>query len=113
MLSFTIMVFVKNWDDFESAADGMYQRSPDARFSMKYTHHKGELVLKLTDNVKVRWPHSRLGAIMSYPPCISLIPALLTDDSLQCIQYKTDIMPDLRKIEKFTGHLMGQMAKTD
>lgn len=51
------MVFVKNWDEFESAAEGMYNRSPDtSRFSMKYIHHKGELVLKLTDNTKVHFP---------------------------------------------------------
>lgn len=48
------MVFVKNWEDFETAAEGMYTRSPDSsRFSMKYAHHKGEIVLKLTDNNKV------------------------------------------------------------
>lgn len=48
------MVFAKNWDDFESAAETMYSRSPDSsRFTMKYTHQKGELVLKVTDNVKV------------------------------------------------------------
>lgn len=55
-------MFVKNWEDFESAAEGMYNRSPDtSRFSMKYIHNKGELVLKLTDNEKVRyWPRDLL-----------------------------------------------------
>lgn len=49
------MVFVRTWDDFQAAAEGMYTRSPDtSRFTMKYSHNKGELVLKLTDNVKVR-----------------------------------------------------------
>lgn len=53
------MVFVKNWEDFETAAEGMYTRSPDtSRFSMKYIHHKGELLLKLTDNVKVKSPRN-------------------------------------------------------
>lgn len=28
----------------------------------------------------------------------------------QCIQYKTEIMPDLKKIEKLTGNLMMHMA---
>lgn len=97
------MVFVKNWEDFETAAEGMYTRSPDSsRFSMKYAHHKGEIILKLTDNNKVT--------------CLSkMFPSFenLTLCRLQCIQYKTDIMPDLRKIEKFTGHMMGLMAKTD
>ncbi|XP_059614277.1 signal recognition particle 9 kDa protein [Phlebotomus argentipes] len=77
------MVYVKNWDDFEIAAENMYMRNPlRSRFSMKYIHHKGQLLLKLTDNNK-------------------------------CVQYKTEVMPDLRKIEKFTGNIMGHMASNE
>lgn len=48
------MVFLKDWQDFEMAAESMYIQNPsDCRFSMKYVHSKGHLVLKLTDNAKV------------------------------------------------------------
>lgn len=48
------MVFLKDWEDFEIAAESMYQQNPSqCRYTMKYTHQKGQLLLKLTDNVKV------------------------------------------------------------
>lgn len=48
------MVFLKDWQDFEIAAESMYTQNPSTcRFSMKYVHSKGHLVLKLTDNAKV------------------------------------------------------------
>ncbi|CAD7082640.1 unnamed protein product [Hermetia illucens] len=77
------MVFVKDWEDFEIAAEAMYMQNPKTcRYSMKYIHSKGAVLLKVTDNVK-------------------------------CIQYKAEIMPDLKKIEKFTGNLMGHMASRE
>lgn len=48
------MVFLKDWEDFEIAAENMYlKNSSNCRYSMKYIHSKGQLLLKLTDNVKV------------------------------------------------------------
>lgn len=48
------MVFVRDWDDFEIAAENMYMQNPkNCRYSMKYTHTKGQVILKITDNVKV------------------------------------------------------------
>uniref|UniRef100_U5EWY8 Signal recognition particle 9 kDa protein n=1 Tax=Corethrella appendiculata TaxID=1370023 RepID=U5EWY8_9DIPT len=77
------MVFVKSWEDFEIAAENMYMQNPNkCRYSMKYTHGKGNLIVKLTDNVK-------------------------------CVQYKTEILPDLKRIEKFTGNLMWSMASKE
>lgn len=76
-------MYVKNWEEFEIAAEQMYLESPDkCRYSMKYIHSKNQLLLKLTDNVK-------------------------------CVQYKTEAMPDLKKIERFAGNLMGHMASKE
>lgn len=48
------MVFLKDWEDFEIAAESMYLQNPaNCRYSMKYVHSKGQLLLKLSDNVKV------------------------------------------------------------
>lgn len=96
------MGFVKNWDDFEIAAENMYIQNPTkCRYTMKYIHNKGHLLLKLTDNEKVRK--------MFYTQVL-LTFKLHSFKSLQCVQYKTDIMPDLKKIEKFTGNLMSHMT---
>uniref|UniRef100_A0A0K8TP33 Signal recognition particle 9 kDa protein n=1 Tax=Tabanus bromius TaxID=304241 RepID=A0A0K8TP33_TABBR len=77
------MVFLKDWDDFEVAAESMYLQNPsNCRFTMKYVHSKTCLLLKITDNVK-------------------------------CIQYKAENMPDLKKIERFTSNLVGHMASKE
>ena len=48
------MVFVKDWEDFEIAVESMYMENPKTcRYTMKYQHSKGLLILKVTDNVKV------------------------------------------------------------
>ncbi|XP_031618318.1 signal recognition particle 9 kDa protein [Contarinia nasturtii] len=77
------MVYLKDWDDFEIAAENMFMQNPEkCRFTLKYIHSKGLIQLKFTDNEK-------------------------------CIQYKTEIMPDLKKIEKLTGNLMLHMASNN
>lgn len=56
------MVFLKDWEDFEMAAESMYMKnSSNCRYSMKYIHSKGQLLLKLTDNTKVK--HSVLNSL--------------------------------------------------
>lgn len=48
------MVFVKEWEDFEIAAENMYMTDPlNCRYSMKYCHHKGQILLKMTNDIKV------------------------------------------------------------
>ena len=48
------MVFVKSWEDFEIAAENMYMANPMAcRYTMKYVHTKGHILMKMTDNIKV------------------------------------------------------------
>ncbi|CAG0921598.1 unnamed protein product [Notodromas monacha] len=49
------MPFLSNWEDFEKAAEKIYLADPiKSRYSMKYIHHEGHLVVKVTDNVTVR-----------------------------------------------------------
>lgn len=107
------MVFVKSWEDFEIAAENMYMANPaTCRYTMKYIHTKGHILLKMTDNVKVmnaadetRRDRFHLVHVLMF--CFS--PPF----SLQCIQYKAENMPDLKKIEKFSGNLMGHMASKE
>lgn len=48
------MVFLKDWEDFEIAAESMFMQNPGkCRFTLKYLHSKGLLQLKFSDNVKV------------------------------------------------------------
>lgn len=49
------MVFAKTWEDFEVAAEAMLMENPEkCRYSMKYTHNQQKLVLKVTNNQKVK-----------------------------------------------------------
>lgn len=48
------MVYLKDWEDFEIAAESMFMQNPGkCRFTLKYMHSKGLLQLKFTDNIKV------------------------------------------------------------
>lgn len=50
------MVYLKDWEDFEIAAESMFMQNPDnCRFTLKYLHSKGLIQLKFTDNVKVNY----------------------------------------------------------
>lgn len=52
------MVYLKDWEDFEIAAESMFMQNPGkCRFVLKYIHSKGHLLLKFTDNIKVRAKH--------------------------------------------------------
>lgn len=52
------MVYLKDWEDFEIAAESMFMQNPGkCRFTLKYIHSKGLIQLKFTDNIKVsRFP---------------------------------------------------------
>lgn len=48
------MVYLKDWEDFEIAAESMFMQNPGkCRFTLKYIHSKGLIQLKFTDNAKV------------------------------------------------------------
>ncbi|CRK96086.1 CLUMA_CG009522, isoform A [Clunio marinus] len=47
------MVYAKTFEDFEVAAEAMLLDNPEkCRYSMKYSHSKKALVLKVTNNEK-------------------------------------------------------------
>ncbi|WWC73073.1 uncharacterized protein I206_107038 [Kwoniella pini CBS 10737] len=47
------MVYIKNWTDFETATTDLYARAPSkVRYSVKFVPKSGELVLKVTDDIK-------------------------------------------------------------
>lgn len=49
------MTFYNSFEEFEKAAEALYLQSPDkVRYSVKYTHSKNSVVMKITDNVIVR-----------------------------------------------------------
>lgn len=45
------MTYLKDWDEFEKAAERLYLQNPKkARYTMSYIHSKGVLKLKVTDD---------------------------------------------------------------
>ncbi|WVF65497.1 hypothetical protein IAT40_000225 [Kwoniella sp. CBS 6097] len=47
------MVYIKNWTDYEKAATDLYARAPSkVRYGVKFVPKTGQLVLKVTDDVK-------------------------------------------------------------
>ena len=46
------MTFLESWEEFEKAAERLYLQDPmKVRYTTKYDHAAGALVLKMTDNV--------------------------------------------------------------
>ncbi|XP_060519197.1 signal recognition particle 9 kDa protein [Cylas formicarius] len=77
------MTFLKSWEEFEKAAEKLYLQEPSkVRYTMKYTHSKNQLVLKITDDAV-------------------------------CLQFKTEIAQDLRKIDKFINNLVRHMVSKE
>lgn len=94
------MTFLKSWEEFEKAAEKLYSQSPDkVRYTMKYTHTKNQLILKMTNDVVV-----------------SKINNILNESNVfffQCLQFKTEIAQDVRKIDKFINNLMRHMVSKE
>ncbi|KIJ47166.1 hypothetical protein M422DRAFT_205922 [Sphaerobolus stellatus SS14] len=45
------MVYINNWQEFQEAAESLYEKSPSTtRYCVKWRAEEGLLVLKLTDN---------------------------------------------------------------
>ena len=77
------MPFVESWEEFEKAAERLYLQDPmKVRYSTKYDHSEGCLVVKMTDDVV-------------------------------CLQYKTDLAQDVKKMDKFVNNLMRHMASKE
>ncbi|XP_044732667.1 signal recognition particle 9 kDa protein [Chrysoperla carnea] len=77
------MTYLKDWDEFEKAAERLYLQNPKkARYTMSYIHSKGVLKLKVTDDAV-------------------------------CLQFRTEIQQDLRKVNKFISNLMRHMASKE
>ncbi|KAF8331998.1 signal recognition particle, SRP9/SRP14 subunit [Cantharellus anzutake] len=73
------MVYIKSWKDFRTAAESLYEKSPNrARWVVKYNASKGILDLKITDN-------------------------------FQCIKYKTKSSSVVNRFEALNLSLMRKM----
>ncbi|XP_046401070.1 signal recognition particle 9 kDa protein [Ischnura elegans] len=77
------MTYLKSWEEFEKEAEMLYLKDP----------------------MKIRYS-------MKYNHCKGSLCLKMTDD-IVCLQYKTEIMQDMKKIEKFINVLMRHMASRE
>ncbi|XP_046989558.1 signal recognition particle 9 kDa protein [Schistocerca americana] len=77
------MTYLKSWEEFEKQAERLY----------------------LQDPMKVRYT-------MKYIHKQGCLKVKLTDNVV-CLQYKTEIQQDLKKMEKFINNLMRHMASKE
>jgi signal recognition particle subunit SRP9 len=100
-------MYIENWDSFYVQAVDLYHNSPlKTRFTTKYRHCDGKLILKVTDDATVGFSRRRCRR-----------PSRLHDSTMvyfygavQCLQYKTDQQADLKKIEKLSKVFFSLMA---
>ncbi|NP_001091816.1 signal recognition particle 9 kDa protein [Bombyx mandarina] len=77
------MTFVPNWEEFEKAAEMLYLQDP------------------INTRYSVKYSHSK-GAFN-----------VKITDNKKCLQYKTEVQQDVRKIDKFMSNLLRHMASND
>ncbi|KAL2731663.1 signal recognition particle 9 kDa protein-like, partial [Vespula maculifrons] len=80
---FQPMTYLNSWEEFEKGAERLYLQNP----------MKARYSMKYCHNKGVLW--------------------LKLTDNCTCLQYKTEIAQDLKKMEKFIGNLMRHMASKD
>ncbi|XP_022910838.1 signal recognition particle 9 kDa protein [Onthophagus taurus] len=77
------MTFLKSWEEFEKAAERLYLQDPS---KVRYT---------------MKYVHSKNHLLLK-----------MTNDVV-CLQFKTEIAQDVRKIDKFINNLMRHMASKE
>lgn len=74
------MTFLKTWEEFERAAERLYLQDP------------------MKSRFTMKYIHSK-----------QILSLKMTDNKV-CLQFKTDLLQDVRKVEKFSNNLMRHMA---
>ncbi|KAJ3817468.1 hypothetical protein F5880DRAFT_1706047 [Lentinula raphanica] len=90
------MVYINSWQDYQDAAEDLYQKSPfKTRYCVKWKSSEGKLVLKITDDVSV---------------CVIIPQSVLTLNSYpKCIKFKTYSSIFLNRFEALNFSLMEKM----
>ncbi|CAG5055888.1 unnamed protein product [Parnassius apollo] len=77
------MTFIPNWEEFEKSAEMLYLRDP------------------VNTRYSMKYSHSK-----------GVFSVKITDNK-KCLQYKTEVQQDVRKIDKFISNLIRHMASDD
>ncbi|KAJ8927565.1 hypothetical protein NQ314_019948 [Rhamnusium bicolor] len=77
------MTYLKSWEEFEKAAEKLYMQAPS---KARYT---------------MKYVHSK-----------NLLSLKMTDDVV-CLQFKTEIAQDVRKIDKFVNNLLRHIVSKE
>lgn len=97
-------MFISTWNDFEKSVERLCLENPsNVRYTMKYNHSKGLVEIKVTDNKKVSDQHIFCLKLFFFK-CARLPTRLFL--FFQCLQYRTELHQDLRKIDTFVLNFM-------
>ncbi|KAK9871412.1 hypothetical protein WA026_011663 [Henosepilachna vigintioctopunctata] len=77
------MTFLKSWEEFEKAAEKLYMQEPS---KVRYS---------------MKYVHSKNQLILKMT------------DNVVCLQFRTEIAQDVRKIDKFLNNLMRHMVSKE
>lgn len=99
-------MYIADWDTFAEQAEALYRSDPlRVRYVLKYRHCDGKAVLKVTDDKTVTIAADQRGVARHLPP------VTLTVYRLQALQFKTDQIADVKKIEKLNLLFFSLMAQ--
>ena len=104
-------MFVDEWDAFYQQAEALFLAEPlKTRLVLKYTHSKAKLVLKVTDDRTVRWLLSPYLLACVHTKSGSVLVADAANMA-QVVQYRTDQISDLRKVEQLNNRFFALTAR--
>lgn len=99
-------MYIADWDTFAEQAEALYRSDPlRVRYVLKYRHCDGKAVLKVTDDKTVTTAADQRGSALHLPPVTLMVY------KLQALQFKTDQIADVKKIEKLNLLFFSLMAE--
>lgn len=98
-------MYVQDWDIFAEQAEALYRSDPlKVRYVLKYRHCDGKAILKVTDDKTAR-------SDLVYQSEARRLWKAEQVLCVQALQYRTDQIADLKKIEKLNLLLFTLMSQ--
>jgi signal recognition particle subunit SRP9 len=90
------MVYLKNWEEFSTAAEELYLASPE------------KVSFEIISSLKKDFDFYQTRYCCKYRPSESILIMKVTDN-MKCLKFCADQLQDLKKLEKFNQKMMSLM----
>lgn len=104
-------MYIENFESFIQQAEDLYTANPlRTRYTFKYRHCDGKLVLKVTDDTTVRQSLALNGLSEFKASRFRRLTCYSLPSYMQCLKYKTGQQSDLKRLERLNTLFFSLMA---